>query len=100
MEEFNLSISKPQSVEAVSPGENISDQRLNQVISQKQYDLSSLGLLNDESILLGLISHQPILLDDLVDKTNLNISIISDILLRLQMKRLIRQLPGKQFIRN
>jgi len=30
----------------------------------------------------------------------MSIPVISDLLLRLQMKKLVRQLPGKQFIRN
>ncbi|PIP20088.1 MAG: DNA processing protein DprA, partial [Candidatus Omnitrophica bacterium CG23_combo_of_CG06-09_8_20_14_all_40_11] len=50
--------------------------------------------------LYNLISDQPVLLDEIVEKTNMSISAISDMLLRLQMKKLIRQLPGKQFVKH
>jgi len=49
--------------------------------------------------LYNLINDQPFSLDELVEKSNIAIPEISDILLRLQLKRLIKQLPGKQFVR-
>lgn len=56
---------------------------------------------NEEDIaLLNCISKDAIQLDELVEKTNLDISKVSDILLRLQLKKMIRQLPGKHFVRN
>ena len=57
-------------------------------------------LSGNESLLYNLISDQPVLLDEIVEKTNMSISAISDMLLRLQMKKLIRQLPGKQFVKH
>jgi DNA processing protein len=39
-------------------------------------------------------------LDELAEKTNLEIPEISDILLKLQLKRLVQQLPGKRFAIN
>ncbi|KPK98348.1 MAG: hypothetical protein AMJ95_04520 [Omnitrophica WOR_2 bacterium SM23_72] len=57
------------------------------------------GLKEAEHLIYGLISNERILLDDLVEKTNMDISKISDILLRLQIKKLVQQLPGKQFVR-
>lgn len=54
----------------------------------------------EENQLYDLLSSQPIALDEIVEKTNMGISRISDILLRLQVKKLIKQLPGKQFVRN
>jgi DNA processing protein len=54
----------------------------------------------DEAALFNCISKDTIQLDELVEKTNLDISKVSDILLRLQLKKLIRQLPGKHFVRN
>lgn len=48
----------------------------------------------------GLISDKPLALDELLEKTRMDIPGISGILLRLQMKRLIKQLPGKQFVRS
>lgn len=54
----------------------------------------------NESRLYNLISSESVNLDELIGKTNLDISSISDILLRLQIKKLIKQLPGKQFVRS
>jgi DNA processing protein len=54
----------------------------------------------EEDRVYNLISEQSVQLDELVEKTNLDIPRISGILLRLQMKRLVQQLPGKQFVRN
>ncbi|MBM3249403.1 MAG: DNA-protecting protein DprA [Candidatus Omnitrophica bacterium] len=52
-----------------------------------------------ERLILARIVKEPVHLDELAEKTNLEIPEISDILLRLQIKRLVRQLPGKQFTR-
>lgn len=53
----------------------------------------------EESLLYNLISKQPIHLDEIVEKINLGVASITDILLRLQMKKLVQQLPGKHFVR-
>lgn len=55
---------------------------------------------NEEGAVYALISAESIQIDELVEKTNMDILKISDILLRLQMKKLVRQLPGKQFVRS
>jgi DNA processing protein len=56
-------------------------------------------LESKDSLLYGLIPSDPIALDEILEKTSLHISRVYEILLRLQMKKLIKQLPGKQFIR-
>ena len=53
----------------------------------------------DEDRVYGLLSEEAIQMDELVEKSNLDIPQISGILLRLQMKKLVRQLPGKQFVK-
>ena len=56
------------------------------------------GLLSsDESILYNLVSGESISLDEIVEKTNLSVGIVYNTLLRLQFKKLIKELPGKQF---
>lgn len=45
------------------------------------------------------LSFNPIHIDDLMEKTQLNLAQLSTILLQLQIKGLIRELPGKQFVR-
>ncbi len=56
-------------------------------------------LSGNESLLYNLISDKPLLLDEIAEKTSIGIPEISGILLKLQISRLIRQIPGKQFIR-
>ena len=60
---------------------------------------SGVCLSGNESLLYNFISDQPVLLDEIAEKTSISISEISGILLKLQMHKLITQLPGKQFIR-
>jgi DNA processing protein len=56
-------------------------------------------LSDAEAIIYNTLSKEPVLLDEIAEKANLSIPGISDILLRLQLKKMIRQLPGKQFVR-
>jgi DNA processing protein len=56
-------------------------------------------LSDEESLLYNLISKQPITLDEILERTNTDITQISSALLKLQMAKLIQQLPGKQFVR-
>ncbi len=57
-------------------------------------------LSEEEAQVYNSLSSGLLNLDELTRKTNLDITSISDILLRLQMKKLIKQLPGKQFVRS
>lgn len=67
---------------------------------------TTLGLGQDafgsaaEAALYGLISHEPLFLDDIIERANLGITAASSVLLQLQLKKLVKQLPGKQFVRN
>jgi len=83
MEEFNIPITV-----------NLDKQEIKETNSGSRVSLS-----DNESLLYSLISNQPVLLDDIVEKASIAIPEISGILLKLQMCKLIRQLPGKQFIR-
>ena len=60
-----------------------------------KYDLNN----EEESRLYALITPQAIAMDELVEEANMDICQLSGILLRLQIKKLIRQLPGKRFAR-
>ena len=51
----------------------------------------------EEEQFKSLLRAEPLCLDEMVEKTNLDIPRLSGILLRLQIKKLIRQLPGNQF---
>jgi DNA processing protein len=54
----------------------------------------------EESQLYACITQQPVAIDDLIQKTSLSSSQILNLILKLQFKKLIKALPGKQFARN
>jgi len=71
-------------------------------------EFSQLEVVSDKGIdpeekedeLYDLITEQSMHIDDIAEKTNMDIPQISDILLKLQLKKMIKQLPGRQFVRN
>jgi len=63
-------------------------------------DMQKAVCSNDENLLYDCISQQAIGIDDLVEKTSLTTGQIANLILKLQFKKLIRELPGKHFIRN
>ncbi|MDD4938921.1 MAG: DNA-processing protein DprA [Candidatus Omnitrophica bacterium] len=73
MEEFNLPVQKDHPVRALSDG---------------------------ESLLYRLLSDEPLYFDDIAERSGMSVVEISSGLLKLQMRKLVSQLPGKQFIRN
>ena len=54
----------------------------------------------EEGMVYNCISQQAVAIDDLIEKTSLPSSQVSGLILSLQFKKLIRELPGKQFIRS
>jgi DNA processing protein len=56
--------------------------------------------LKEESVVYDLISRDPITLDEIVEKSSFAVNKIADLILRLRLKKLIKQLPGEQFIRS
>jgi DNA processing protein len=78
----------------------------NRELSEQGADLDLQGFLRpqknlagEEAALYNIISAQPKCLDDIVDQSRMDITKIADLLLRLQMRRLIKELPGKHFIK-
>lgn len=61
-----------------------------------KYDFHDEG----EDRLYKLITPQAVQLDELIEKADMGLPQISGILLKLQLRKLIKQLPGKQFVRN
>jgi DNA processing protein len=53
-----------------------------------------------ESELYNIISDTPLSVDEIVEKTELNLSLITALLLNLVLKKFVRQLPGRQFVRS
>ncbi len=62
--------------------------------------LPALELSENEQKAYDTLSNEEIGIDDVIRKSGLPASAVSVALLSLEMKRLVRQLPGKMFIRN
>jgi DNA processing protein len=54
----------------------------------------------EENRLYEYISRQPTGIDDLVERSSLSSSRVLSLILKLQFKKLIKELPGKQYMRN
>jgi DNA processing protein len=63
-------------------------------------NLPALELSANEQKVYAVLDHEEISIDDVIRKGGLPSSAVSVALLSLEMKRLIRQLPGKMFVRN
>ena len=63
-------------------------------------DILKSDLDNQESLMYDFISAQPVLLDEIMEKSGVSISQAYGLILKLEMKKLIRRLPGQQLIRN
>jgi DNA processing protein len=53
----------------------------------------------EEKVVYESLSDEPEYLDDVVEKTKLPLDKTQELLLRLQIRKLVRELPGKNFIR-
>lgn len=54
----------------------------------------------EANALYECIQSEPVTLDDIIEKTNMTIPRVSEIILNLRLKKLIKLLPGEQFVRN
>ena len=55
---------------------------------------------DNEQKVYGRLSNEEVSIDEVIRHSGLPSSAVSVALLNLEMKRLIRQLPGKMFVRN
>ncbi|MEI6567377.1 MAG: DNA-processing protein DprA [Verrucomicrobiota bacterium] len=62
--------------------------------------LPALELSDSENKVYQTLGTEEISIDDVISRTSLPVSAVSVALLSLEMKRLVRQLPGKMFLRN
>jgi len=62
--------------------------------------LPALELSGNEQKVYDALSNEEIPMDDVIRRSGLPASTVSVVLLGLEMKRLIKQLPGKLFVRN
>jgi DNA processing protein len=59
-----------------------------------------LQLEPEEGTLLKFISYEPLSLEDIVSLSKIPLSLVNALLLKLELKGAIKQLPGKYFVRN
>jgi DNA processing protein len=69
-------------------------------VLQDAPNLPAFALSPNETSLYALIDNEQLSIDDLIRRSGLPPSAVSVTLLGLEMKRLIRQLPGKVFVKN
>ena len=68
-------------------------------LQEKQIPLIKPQLSEEEVRLFDLLSLGPLDLDDIIVKSQSSVSAVSAVLMMLQLKKLVKQLPGKQFER-
>src|SRR5437773_1303055 len=62
--------------------------------------LPAIELSENEQKVFATLDHEEVVIDDIIRKSSLPSSAVSVALLSLEMKRLVKQLPGKVFVRN
>jgi len=62
--------------------------------------LPALDLSENEQKVFGVLDSEELTIDDVIRKSNLTSSAVSVALFSLEMKRLVKQLPGKLFVKN
>jgi DNA processing protein len=62
--------------------------------------LPTLSLSENEQCAYDALSNEPTGMDEVIRHSGLPSSAVSVALLSLEMKRIVRQLPGKLFVRN
>jgi len=68
----------------------------NQISKPETIDYSNLSI--EEQKLVGVLSKEPKYIDKIAIESGLSIPQVSSLLLMLEMKNIIRQLPGKRFV--
>lgn len=58
------------------------------------------GLSEEETGLVNLLSDEPVYIDELARQSGRLLSDVTSLLLKLELKKVIKQLPGKYFIKN
>lgn len=62
--------------------------------------LPALELSETEQLVYGALSHDEISIDEVIERSSLPASAASVALLSLEMKRLVKQLPGRRYLKN
>ena len=73
------------------------ENRLFKTLRPRQKNIS-LNLSREEKIVVSKLHHEPIHIDDLVSNTGMELTHMLTILLKLELKGVVQQLSGKQFV--
>jgi len=71
---------------------------------RKKTDVSAGGgedrdlLTSEEKMMKGFLSYDPIYIDELAEKTNMSVDKVAALLVKLEIKNIVIELPGKNFI--
>lgn len=60
--------------------------------------VSDVLLTDDEKRIKSFLSHEPLYIDELARKSNISLRKISSLLLSLELKNVVKELPGKNFV--
>jgi len=91
LEELSISEIKPLTGEEREAKEGAIEKKRNAYIYN--------SLTEDERKIYKVLSDEPIYIDDIFDRAGLDSRKASQVLLNLQLKKIIKEIPGKQFVR-
>lgn len=66
----------------------------------KKDDFLQPKLDGEERLIYAFLSSEPKHIDEVIDSANLHVGQVSNMLLKLEMKKLIKELPGKMFVKS
>jgi DNA processing protein len=69
-------------------------------LKQKQNTKPEVSLSEAENRVYQTLARGPLNIERILEKSNLRLNKLSHILLSLQLKKLIRELPGRMFVRS
>jgi DNA processing protein len=70
-----------------------------QEINTKEISAEKFSLSEEEQIIYKIISNEPLQIDEIIEVSKLSASKVSEILLNLELKDLIKEIEGKKFIK-
>ncbi|MDD5436081.1 MAG: DNA-processing protein DprA [Candidatus Omnitrophica bacterium] len=87
------------SITEIAPAADGAREALGEKITRQTNAYIYNSLTDDERKIYKNLSDEPSYIDELLEKTGMEHSKISQVLLNLELKKLIKELPGKQFVR-
>ena len=78
-------------------------EELSTIVEQKpeeqKININQYSLSEEEKIIYEIINNEPIQIDEIIEESKLSASKVSEILLNLELKDLIKEIEGKKFIK-